>query len=90
MDVYLEIDLNVLEISDDLTKTVDYEKVYNIIHEKLSFEANLIETAIASIYTSIIAIYPTTRMVKIRIRKFNPFKNDDIAHAFVEEIFYNN
>ena len=90
VDIYIEIDLNVLEIADDLRKTVDYEKIYNIIHEKMSFKSNLIETAIAEIYHSVVQLYPTLRTVRIKIRKFNPFENDNIAYAFVEEVFHNN
>jgi len=90
VDIFIEIDLNVLEIADDLTKTVDYEKIYNIIHERMSFKANLIETAIAKIYEDVVTLYPTLRMVKIRIKKFGPFANDQIANAFVEEVFHNN
>lgn len=90
VDIFIEIDLNVLDIADDLTKTVDYEKIYNIIHERMSFEASLIETAIALIYKDVVTLYPTLRTVRIRIRKFNPFKEDNMAYAFVEEVFHNN
>jgi dihydroneopterin aldolase len=87
VDVYITVDLKILEMNDNLSFTVDYEFVYNLVKSTMKKGFNLIESAIREIYLGITAKYDNLKEVRIKIRKLNPLQDDNLHSAFVEGIF---
>lgn len=72
VDILMECDLNELGTSDDLSKTVNYLEVYQLI-EKIIKENkfHLIETLNLKICNEILLFYRIVNSVKVSIRKPN-------------------
>lgn len=43
LDLYLETNTNEAEVSDELSKTVNYMEVYQIVKKQMSIKSNLLE-----------------------------------------------
>lgn len=87
VDVYIETDLEIDKVEDDLSKTVDYESIYKIVKAKMNKKFNLMETVLKEIYSGIKSKYPDIKTVKIRVRKLNPIGGDKVDSAFIEGVF---
>jgi dihydroneopterin aldolase len=87
VDVYITVDLKILEMNDNLAYTVDYEFVYNLVKSTMKKGFNLIESAIKEIYFGITSKYDNLKEVRIKIRKLNPLQENNLHSAFVEGIF---
>jgi dihydroneopterin aldolase len=87
VDVYITVDLKILDMDDHIADTVDYEFVYNLVKTTMKKGFNLIESAIKEIYFGITAKYSNLKEVRIKIRKLHPLQEDNLHSAFVEGIF---
>ena len=72
VDVELDYDLQNAATNDDLSKTVDYQLVYNIVKAEMKIPSKLIENLAQRVKSSIEAEYPKVENVKIQISKINP------------------
>ena len=73
VDAILHLDLNLAALSDDLTKTVHYGEVYNIIQEIVTGDhMNLIEALAAKIMKAIFLYSPLIQKIKITLIKPTP------------------
>lgn len=73
VDVSVELDFEDAALHDDLTRTVDYEKVYEFVR-KLVTENNfyLIEKLSYRIAQRVLEEYPDVEGVEVTVRKPNP------------------
>ena len=70
IDVELHCDLTSGKLSDDLHKTVNYEKVYSLMKRIVTEKKyNLIEALAHSIGTGIIDSFPQVQKTVVRVRK---------------------
>ncbi len=70
VDVTLKLDLSEPAMTDDLTKTVNYEEVAVIIHRIITNTSfNLIETLAAKIADAIMELSPLTEELKVTVHK---------------------
>lgn len=74
-----QADLN----DDDLSNTVDYEKVYTIACEEMKLPRKLIETVGQAIIDRISDRYPFVENIKVVIKKINPPLIGKVAHSSV-------
>jgi dihydroneopterin aldolase len=84
VDVELLLDLQPAGVSDDLTKTVDYARVFEIVArivETLSFR--LLEAIAETISSEILAAFPVDEVV-VRVRKPAVQLGGPLDHAAVE------
>ena len=87
VDVYIDIDIDIKQVNDDLGNTVDYEFIYRVVTAKMTKKFNLIETVLQEIFNGIKEKYPDIKNVKIRVKKLNPIGGDKVDTAFIEEEF---
>ena len=73
VDVGVELDFEEAALHDDLTRTVNYEKVYEFV-QKLVTENNffLIEKLAYRIAHQVLDTYPSVEGVEVTVRKPNP------------------
>jgi len=73
VDVAMDLDVDAAAAEDDLTKTVDYERVYAFIKEvMLANTFYLIEKIAYTIAHEVLDHYPEVVAVEVTVRKPNP------------------
>ena len=73
VDVAMELDVREAAEDDDLSKTVDYERVYAFVKEVvLGNKFYLIEKIAHLIAHSVLDHYPKVQRVEVTVRKPNP------------------
>lgn len=73
VDLTLEADLRPASSSDDINKTVDYGKVYNLVSEIVEGEAKkLVETVAEQIASEILRSFPMIEKCTIKMIKPDP------------------
>lgn len=72
VDVVAEADFSAAAQNDDLTQTVDYVVVYEIVSQEMAIRAKLIETVAKRICDHLTAIYPWVARWEVALTKFNP------------------
>lgn len=58
--------------SDDLSKTIDYVKVYHIIEAQMDIKFRLLESLAEQINQNIAEKFPTVESIECTVSKFNP------------------
>jgi len=73
VDVAMELDVTAAAEQDDLTKTVDYERVYRMVREVVTGETfYLIERIAYLIANAVQEAFPDVQRVSVTVRKPNP------------------
>ncbi len=73
VDVAMTLDVSAAAAHDDLTQTVDYERVYTLVREVVTGNpAFLIERVAARIAQAVADAYPALDSVEVTVRKPNP------------------
>jgi len=84
VDVYLETDFTKAVKSDDLSHTIDYCAVYEIVKEEMALRSKLIEQVAARIHASITRTFRTVTAARVRVTKLNPPMNGHVEKVYVE------
>lgn len=72
VDVIIETDFSDAANDDKLEGTVDYEKVYEIVHEVMKVDANLLEHLAGKMVKAIKSHFSTIETVEVKVCKYNP------------------
>ncbi len=73
VDVEMTIDFTEAALNDDLSKTVDYERVYRLVEEVVTKHTfYLIERLAYLISEKVMGAYPSLTAVEVTVRKPNP------------------
>ncbi|WP_412062682.1 dihydroneopterin aldolase [Rubrivirga sp. IMCC45206] len=73
VDVAMSLDVREAAATDDLTKTVDYERVYALVREVVTGNSSfLIERVAWRIAEAVGEAYPAVAEVEVTVRKPNP------------------
>lgn len=72
VDISITANVGDSAATDDLSKTIDYEKSYKIIKEVVEMPTKLLETISLRIVERIFAEFPEVLVVKVSVAKFNP------------------
>jgi dihydroneopterin aldolase len=85
VDVYVETHFMEAAATDDLSHTLDYVTIRNLVVKEMEQPANLIEQVIWRIENRLYAAFPN-RILKSRIRltKLNPPMNGQVEQVWVE------
>lgn len=67
-----ETETKIAETTDDLTKTINYQKVYLIIKAEMNKPSKLLENVARRIYDKLTENFPTIIDLTIKISKINP------------------
>ncbi len=87
VDVYIETKSGIEGKSDDLSHTIDYSKVYELILEVMSKPVNLLETLVELIGWKILENQPMAAQVDVRVSKEKPLAMEKCTRAYVEASF---
>ena len=83
VDVKIETDFSQAMKTDDLTKTVDYVTVYDIVKEQMAIRSRLIEHVASRIADELIHLIPAIQEVRVTVCKLNPPMNGDVSKVCV-------
>ena len=72
VDITLDVDFELAASDDKLEGTVNYEKVYEIIQNVMSIDANLLEHLAGKMVKSLKENFNSIQHVKVRVSKYNP------------------
>lgn len=72
VDVTLDVDFSEAASDDKLEGTVNYEKVYEIVREVMSIDANLLEHLAGKMIKALKEGFPEVKRAKVSISKYNP------------------
>ena len=86
VDVELRLDLQPAGVDDDLEKTVDYGKVFNIAREVVESTTSklLLEAIAEAIAQEVLAGYAAVKQVRVRVRKPKVQLDGRLDYAGVE------
>jgi dihydroneopterin aldolase len=86
----LEID-TILEVFDDgkdeLSKTVNYVRLYEIASEEMKITRKLIETVAHAILVRILHEFIAVQSIRVSIRKMNPPMGAEVKNSAIELTF---
>ncbi|WP_370089843.1 dihydroneopterin aldolase [Ekhidna sp.] len=72
VDVTLDVDFSEAATDDKLEGTVNYEKVYEIVQNVMSIDANLLEHLAGKMIKALKENFSQINQVQVRISKYNP------------------
>lgn len=84
VDVYMQVDFEDASSDDDLSKTINYEKVFAITKKEMEAHSKLIEHVCKRILDAILMTFPNVTSLKVRVSKFNPPLKGNVERVFVE------
>lgn len=83
VDVYLETDFEKSTLSDNLTDTVDYVTIHQIVKEEMSVRANLLENVANRIIINSKMACPSINKIRVKISKLCPPINGDVQDVSI-------
>lgn len=84
VDVELALDLRAAGVEDDLDRTADYTRAYEICREVVETASfRLLEAIAEAIAHELLVAYPAVREVTVRVRKMR-LRERSLAYAGVE------
>jgi 7,8-dihydroneopterin aldolase/epimerase/oxygenase len=72
VDIAVDTDIREGSIGDDLSKTVNYETLYQFVKEEMERPSKLLETVAEKIVERVLQDLPEVGQVQIKISKINP------------------
>jgi 7,8-dihydroneopterin aldolase/epimerase/oxygenase len=90
VDLEVKTDLRKSCISDDLTDTVDYVLLNQIVVEEMAIRSDLLEHVAYRIIIRIFAEAPSVSRIKIGVSKINPPIGGDVEAVTIELEEYRN
>lgn len=72
LDLELETDFKKAMLHDDLSATVDYGKLYQLIKARMDTKVKLLEHLGHLIVQDILEVYPTIKQVRLTLKKHHP------------------
>ena len=83
VDVYLETDFEKSTLSDDLTDTVDYVIINQVVKEEMAVRSNLLEHVAQRIVNRSKSSCPEIKMMRVKISKLCPPINGDVQDVSI-------
>lgn len=83
VDVIMEIDFSGAAQKDDLTKTIDYVIVYNIVKEQMAIRSKLIEHVGQRIINELKKEFNTLKSIELKVKKLNPPMNGNVESVSI-------
>lgn len=78
VDVMIETNFTEAALTDDLSKTVDYCEVFDIVKEEMNIRANLLENVALRIVKRMKNTIANIEHVSVKITKLNPPMNGNV------------
>jgi dihydroneopterin aldolase len=81
IDVFIDTDFSEAAKHDDLTKTIDYSNVYQIVKSEMAIKSRLIEHVGQRIVDALLKQIPLIQKVDVKVNKLNP-----PVHGYIEKV----
>ncbi|MBL4587382.1 MAG: dihydroneopterin aldolase [Flavobacteriales bacterium] len=81
VDIKVVADFSACADTDDLTKTVDYVLVYQLVKEQMDIRSKLIETVAKRIAQELQKAYPWVAEWEVSLTKFSPPVNGNLGQS---------
>ena len=72
VDVHMETETGIAELSDNLEDTVNYAEVFQLVSEQMAIKSKLLEHVGRRIMDAIQDRYPEVDIIELKISKLNP------------------
>ena len=79
--LWIEGDFTESEQEDNLSKTIDYEKVVTLVHNEMSTSSDLIENVTRRILDSMMSTFSKIVKLKVRVVKIKPPINAEVPQV---------
>jgi len=83
VDVTLETDFTEAAKTDDLSKTIDYVIVYDIVKTQMAVRSKLIEQVGQRIVDELKKQFSTLKKVEVKVTKLNPPMNGNVEKVSI-------
>ncbi|ULB34708.1 MULTISPECIES: dihydroneopterin aldolase [Proteiniphilum] len=83
VNITLKADLEAASMSDDVSDTVNYSDVYDLVNKEMKIPSNLIEHVACRICRKIREYYPVLSAVEVSVKKMHPPVNGEMESAEV-------
>lgn len=83
VDVMMETDFTEAAKSDDLSKTIDYVVLFNIVKKQMAIRSKLIETVGQRIVDELKKEFNSLKKVEVKISKLNPPMNGNVERVSI-------
>jgi len=83
IDIVLETDFTEAAQTDDLSKTIDYVIVYNIVKAQMAIRSKLIEHVAQRILNELKKEFATLKKTEVKVTKINPPMNGHVERVSV-------
>ncbi len=87
VDFHAETEMKKAVNTDELNKTIDYGRVYDIVAEQMAIPSNLLENVAGRILESIRKEFKEILFCKVRVSKKNPPVNGNCAWSRVTVMY---
>ncbi len=84
VDVIMETDFTEAALNDDLSKTIDYVIVYDIVKKQMAVRSKLIEQVGKRIVDELKSTLIGLQKVTVKVTKFNPPMNGNVEKVSIE------
>ena len=72
IDLFVDCDTSEAEDSDNISKALNYQDLYNVVKDEMKKTSNLLENVASRIKKSVLSISPKGSKVTVKILKMNP------------------
>ena len=83
VDVWMETDFSEAAKTDDLTKTIDYVTVYDIVKKQMAIRSKLIEQVGQRIVDELKMEFNTLHKLEVKVTKHNPPMNGNVEKVSI-------
>ena len=83
VDVHLETDFEKAALTDDLSKTIDYVQVYEIVKSEMPIPSKLIEHVGQRIINKLKSEIISIEQVEVKVTKLNPPMNGNVEQVSI-------
>lgn len=72
VNLELETDLSVAAVNDELSSTIDYASVFEVVKKEMAVSSKLIENVAGRIAKELLNEFETLETVQVKVTKINP------------------
>ena len=84
VDVYMLTNFTNAAHSDDLSQTIDYCAVFEIVKKEMAIRSKLIENVADRIHRNITKSFTSVTKTRVKLTKLSPPMNGNVEKVFVE------
>jgi len=82
--VDMEVEFKNKNVADEISNTVNYERLHSILTEEMKQPRRLLETLAQEMVAKIRSAYPYLETIKVAIKKLNPPLPGEVKYSLVE------